>query len=138
MAESVQQEHGAAGETVNVRGDQGASGEFKLLSLNKEALTANCQGCLFKQREMSNIVHPRTHTHTRARARAHKDKEGEILLEMNHSAYISAPLRFLASTIISCNSTDTSSERHGWWGESGGVGGGVEAGQFNKYNNPRG
>lgn len=32
-------------------------------------------------------------------------------LKMNHRAYISASLRFLASTIISCNSTDTSSER---------------------------
>lgn len=31
-------------------------------------------------------------------------------LEMNRRAYISASLRFLASTIISCNSTDTSSE----------------------------
>lgn len=30
---------------------------------------------------------------------------------MNQGAYISASLRFLASTIISCNSTDTSSER---------------------------
>lgn len=30
---------------------------------------------------------------------------------MNQRAYISASLRFLASTIISCNSTDTSSER---------------------------
>lgn len=30
---------------------------------------------------------------------------------VNQRAYISAPLRFLASTIISCKSTETSSER---------------------------
>lgn len=45
------------------------------------------------------------HAHTRIRTHWH------IPLKMNQRAYISAPLRFLASTIISCNSTDTSSER---------------------------
>lgn len=68
---------------------------------------------------MRNTVQPHTGTHAHTHARAHKDKEREILLEMNRGAYISAPLRFLASTIISCNSTDTSSERHGRRGGRG-------------------
>ncbi len=47
------------------------------------------------------------HRHTRSLSH----KQWNIPLKMNQRAYISASLRFLASTIISCNSTDTSSER---------------------------
>lgn len=52
-------------------------------------------------------THSLLHTHTFSFTRTHT----RIPLKMNQRAYISASLRFLASTIISCNSTDTSSER---------------------------
>lgn len=47
----------------------------------------------------SYSLHSLTHAHR------------NIPLKRNQRAYISASLRFLASTIISCNSTDTSSGR---------------------------